>query len=177
MKLCTWDQTTPCNGPAAWLRNSTVTGLVEILKESAVKANCLLGYIRRSAAGMLRDHFCSTWHHIWHTVSSFGLPSTRHTYTWGLPWWLRSWGPWYTKKVKSAGFIQSEKEKSEEGDLIAAFSYLSGRRRKDWGRILLEVHSRELWGKMRESMWMVKRVILIRYWGGKICNEKNWTLE
>lgn len=27
-------------------------------QESAVKANCLLGYIRKSVAGGLRDHFC-----------------------------------------------------------------------------------------------------------------------
>lgn len=130
-------------------------------QESAVKANCLLGYIR-SAGGMLRDHFCVALDTTSGILCLVLVFLVQDTYTWRLPWWLRSWGLWYTKKFKSAGFIQSEKEKSEEGDLIAAFSYLSGRHRKDWGRILLEVHSRELWGEMRESMLMVKRVILIR---------------
>lgn len=55
-------------------------------------------------------------------------------------------------------------KKSEEGYIIAAFGYLKGRCRKDWGRLLLGVHSRELWGERERANG--KKGNADRYLGG-----------
>lgn len=66
-------------------------------------------------------------------------------------------------------------KKSEEGYIIAAFGYLKGRCRKDWGRLLLGFTAENC--EVRESMQMVKRVMLIDTGEGEICSEDHWILE